>query len=111
MFILSAICFVALIYLLTEMIKSKWIRRAIQVLLIFAGLTGAFRIGITTGDSIARANDAREVQEVIEIVQNSLTTNSVQEIQAKLEILKKEIPNVIVHDDRLPLLKALNIYP
>jgi hypothetical protein len=109
MTVLALSCVLIGLYFAVELIKLKWLRHSAHIALLFGGLIWAFRCGFNTGDVTARGEVSREVQDVIAIVSESSTTNTVNEIQVKLGIMRREMPKVIMQNDRLPLLRALKV--
>ena len=97
------------LYFVVELIKIKWLRHATHIILLLGSIVFVFKIGFDVGNTTARGYASREVQDVIDIVLDSSKTNTVAELRAKLEIMKTETPKAIMENDRMPLLRALNI--
>lgn len=96
-------------YFLIERIRSMWPRWILHVVLFFIGTSAAFKIGFGAGDSLERGDAARTVQEVMEMVQETSKTNTAAELRLKLEIIRRDIPKVILEDDRSVLLTDLKM--
>lgn len=100
---------VILIFFGLELVKVKWLRFTLFLLITLIGIGVSFNQGYRTGDATARGYAAREMQEVIEIVNESSLTNSALELRAKLNLLKADIPGVLIENNRMPLLNDLGI--
>jgi len=53
----------------------------------FGTLIAVFRFGLGTGDAVARGYVSLDVQDMLEMVQDSSRTNTVDELRAKLQRL------------------------
>ena len=94
-------------------LKARWLKLILNCIVILAASIAAFRIGIDMGSTVERFANASLVEDTFELLENSVRTNTVDEIQFKIMVVGKELPMAI--QNQVPttpkLLKVLKVEP
>jgi hypothetical protein len=74
--------------------------RSLKVVLHFVLVVGisvvVFNLALDAGDKVARTDNARFVADQLEYFEDSIQSNSLPEIRAKLSVVRQEIPKAII---------------
>jgi len=96
MIIPNAFILVLLVCLGIEfLIKPRWHKVVLQLVLIAAISVGVFNLALKAGGEVARGDDARLVADTLEFFEDSIQSNSLPEIRVKLSVVRKELPKAI----------------